>query len=151
MLSKHDENGGCCCCLDPNSISMPIDATLPISLGFVASNNAHPSSQREFPKPIGRISQLWIRIKGLRGSSDIVGLDIFFLAFISGASMNPAISGSCAGFSRIHDFYITFCSVRDEVDVNHNPAATLTSVSIFGHYQRLSLCNNRTLASNDAF
>jgi hypothetical protein len=66
----------------------PIYATPPISPGFVTSNNAHPSAQREFPKPIGRISQLWIRtVKGLRGSSDIVGLDIFFLAFISGASM----------------------------------------------------------------
>ena len=38
-----------------------------------------------------------VRTKGLRGFSGIaiggiVGLDIFFLAFISGASMNPARS-----------------------------------------------------------
>jgi hypothetical protein len=101
VLSKHDENCGGGGCLAPNSTSMPIDAMLPVSLGFVTSNNAHPSSQREFPKPIGRISQLWIRIvKGLRGSSDIVGLDIFFLAFISGASMNPARSLAPALVSR---------------------------------------------------
>jgi hypothetical protein len=123
---------------------MPINATLPISLGFVKSNNAHPSSQREFRKPIGRISQLWIRtVKGLRGSSNIFGLDIFFLAFISGASMNPARSLAPALVSRVF--------MMDKVDVDHNPAVTLTSAAIFGHYQRLSLCNNRTLASNDAF
>ena len=41
-----------------------------------------------------------VHTKGLRGFSGIaiggiVGLDIFFFAFISGASMNPARSSSC--------------------------------------------------------
>jgi hypothetical protein len=101
VLSKHDENGGGGGCLALNSTSISINATHPISLGFVKSNNAHPSCQREFRKPIGRISQLWIRtVKGLRGSSNIVGLDIFFLAFISGASMNRARSLAPALVSR---------------------------------------------------
>ena len=110
MLSKHDENGAGGDCLAPNSASMPIDATLPISLGFVTSNNAYPSSQHEFRKPMDRISQLWLRTVKDCEALVIIGLDIFFLAFITGASMNPARSGSCAGFSRIHDFYITFWS-----------------------------------------
>ena len=39
--------------------------------------------------------------KGLRGFGGIVGLDIFFLAFISGASMNPARSLAPALFSGV--------------------------------------------------
>jgi glycerol uptake facilitator-like aquaporin len=47
--------------------------------------------------------------KGLRGFNGIViggivGLDIFFLAFISGASMNPARSGTCGIIGCIDKF-----------------------------------------------
>jgi glycerol uptake facilitator-like aquaporin len=54
-------------------------------------------SQRTQPTSYGSVILVIVYTKGLRGYSElviggIVGLDIFFLAFISGTSMNPARS-----------------------------------------------------------